>query len=203
MGTCPLVETIAAELLTKHGFSLDAPPGGIEVACAMFGDACIRRVPSRFVRGESGMMIRDGVPTILIADDMRPERVHFAVTHRLATLVLRRIGRDRILSAESLAAALIAPARAFLASVDEHGCDVPALAAHWCLEQTAIVLRIAETTQTDAAVVGPRMCRRYAPHGRLPADPATLRQWAGAHLLRANVTRVRLTDAPRVALLAA
>ena len=196
-------EMVAEACYGRAGMTVRSPANAVAIARRILGPSCVRRVPARI---ESGFALLDGLPTILVGDDVPIRRAHFHVAWRLMRLMMGRDGwpcRDVDRLSEIAAAALIAPRRAFLESRLSFN-TLAELARFWCLEEASIVLRIAETTLTDAAVVDPTHVRTRLLAGLLPDDESDVRQWACADLLPRHVRRLVLGDAPhRVALLAA
>lgn len=219
LGVTSTAEALCDSLYQHTGYSPDAPPTAIPIAKACFGPDFIRLVPKTWGRrGHPGISAaridtESGEVRVLLPRGMHPRRAHWQVSYRVARWWMRRNGYVFGCGAESaeadsiseiLAAAIVAPRRAFLASLLRHDGDLAALARAWCLEESSIALRIAEATrQVDAAVVDRDHVRVRLAIGRLPEDEGELRRLVALPVLPRGFVRVRLADDPtRVAMLA-
>ena len=166
--------------------------------------------PSRVLRGDDAVLFwprgRAAPPEIALRRGMTPERAAWCVAHELAEHrlgVMGYVGEDREQLADAIAAALLMPRESYQRAATELG-DCPiALAGEYATEQTAAALRLAEVGRVEAAMVV-SSTRVYArSSGTFEADEEHVRRLASGRATMPGVRSVRLTDARRVAVLAA
>lgn len=161
-------ELEAATLRTEAGFQADEVPGAVEFASACPGVSSILLVAPDEVWG-LGEATADGV--ILIRNDLEPTVRDFVIFHECAEIWVKRRGfrHDHFLAKErdcdAIAAALLAPAAAFVDAVEDLGPDnFAALAFEFSSTQTAMALRVGEVIALPVRVERPGLSRvRGAP----------------------------------------
>ncbi len=159
-------------------------PGAVEYA-QLRGDGALTRVGDRW--------------RIYLRRGLSLERKAFALSHEIAEWWLRvregYVGEDVEHGANYIAAAIMAPRRAFARSLRAHGHDFAELAADFRTTETHVALREAELADIPRAVVSPALVRVRGPHDWVWPNEGVVRRWARAGA--PGVTKVRLTDDPR------
>jgi len=125
------------------------------------------------------------------------ERRIFAIAHELAEWWLRvrecYAADDVEDVANYIAAAIVAPARAFQRAVVALGHDLPALSDAFRVTETCAALRLGEVLHVPLAVITPRCVRVRGPEAWVWPDEETLRQWAQGRWVP-RLRRTKLTD---------
>jgi len=141
-----------------------------------------------------------GAPRIYYRSSLAPQRADFVVAHELAHWALgTRLTEDEndIESAcDALAAALIAPRRAFLDAVRAYGTRLPRLARAFQTTESLTALRLGETTGEPLALVAPRSVRVRGAMYSWPGE-SQLRALAAARRSGPGLRNTRLRDDPR------
>lgn len=172
------IEGIAEGLIVEAGYDPGDPPGAVAVMRRLLGDGHVREAMHRGLVGDAQLLYRWRQPVILVRPGLEPARRHFAVAHEGGEWALDRIDYrddDRERVANAIAAALIAPRRAFLRAVGEFGYDLDELAAEFCAPVACAALRIGEACDEPLALVTPSKVHRRDPLERLPDNEALYR----------------------------
>lgn len=184
---CDPSEAVSPTLLARKLLG----PGRVLTAraSALPGDAVLARVY--------------GEPRIYVRSKLTAERSRFAVAHELAHWALGDAadGDELERLCDALAAALIAPRRAFQSALRESGHRFAPIARWFVTTESCAALRLGEVTGRPLALVTPRLVRVRGDEWGWPPEPE-IRQLARAKRLP-GVRRAKLRDDPRrVALVA-
>jgi hypothetical protein len=196
------LEALAMSLYIEVGEDPAEPPPATTLARAWLG-VRVERVPNQILAGTTYKV--DGRDRISVRSSVAIEYAHFFVAHELGHLLLRRarvpVDEEEEARANYIAAALLMPRPAVLATYRAEGFAPRALAEMVTCTQTAAALRLAEAMRVPLAAVSPSAVRVRGPDDFVWPDERTLRRWADRP--RPGLSRVRLTDQPRrVALVA-
>jgi hypothetical protein len=199
------VEREAFFILERAGFTDADAPGALAIASALLGADCVHKVHSRVLRGAEGeLAVVHGRYRIYVSSAVAPMRKAYVVLHELGHWHLKQIGyvgENVEAICDGIAAALLAPRRAFADAVEEHGARWDRLASDFAISQTIAVLRYGEVMGPPVAVVDSRRT-----HTRGAAWPWPTSRAEFLHLAKAGGDGIRvdrLTDnARRRALLA-
>lgn len=132
---------------------------------------------------------------VFIRGGIERERKRFALAHEIAEWALRGQVDEQIEEAcNAVAAALIAPARAFRARRNEVGRNWEQLALPFGMTQTGAALRDGEVIGEPLAVVA-KLVRVRGPDSWVWPDELTLRRWASKP--PPGLAKARLTDDPK------
>jgi hypothetical protein len=191
-------EGIAEGLLREGGQEDDDAPRLGQLAIALLGPGAVEYAPIRLPGDGALIRIHDSW-RVYLRRGLPIERRAFALSHELAEWWLRvrehYVGEDIENAANGIAAAIMAPRRAFARSLREHGHDFAELAADFRTTETHVALREAELTRMPRAVISPRLVRVRGPEEWIWPEEAVLRRWARRPI--PGVTKVRLTDDPK------
>lgn len=175
----------------------DAPRLG-QLATSLLGPGSVEYSPIRLPGDGALIRIHDSW-RIYLRRGLTVERRAFALSHEIAEWWLRvrenYSGEDVEHAADYIAAAIMAPRRAFARSLRTHGHDFAELAADFRTTETHVALREAELAQMPRAVISPRLVRVRGPEEWIWPEESTLRRWARAGA--PGLTKVRLTDDPK------
>lgn len=151
-----------------------------------------------------GCLVRvNGQQRIYFRSRLPPERRDFAIAHELAHAVLGDRAGEEIeteLACDALAAALIAPRRAFLAVVRRHGARFTRLAKAFATTESLVALRFGEATDEPLVLIAPRSVRVRGAAYSWPGEVALREIAAGA---RPGLRKAVLRDDARRAVLSA
>ena len=183
---------VQCEVYQRAGFDPDEPAAMAALARRLGIPVEIHDAPE--FPGDGALSNVDGTWRIYLRDGMSRQRQKWACAHELGEWLLSGAdGSHAEIAANAIAAALIAPRRAFAVASRALGrTNFAGLAAAFTLSETAAALRTGEALGAGLAVVQPGLVRtRGAQSVWPPAD--TLRGWAssGPPL---GVARHRLTD---------
>lgn len=186
-------------LYRRAGVDCAAPAPPIWLAAQLLGAGCVLAVPALRQPGGACLARVSGVARIYYRERLPPERRNFAVAHELAHWCLRdRAGEDVEQACDYLAAALIAPRRAFLKAVQKHGARFTRLAKAFATTESLVALRFGETTLEPLALVAPLSVRVRGSAYSWPSQSA-LRAIAAAPKPRLRKAQLR-DDARRLVL---
>ncbi len=180
-------------LLRSTGRDDDAPPIALELAADLLGDgAPVYVVPATEVWGDGEVEeIAPGRWRIFVRENLSPEQFLFTVYHEIAEWHVHRLRLrfDHFLEKErvcdAIAAALVAPQRAFRAALRDHGEDFAELAEDFLATETCMALRLGEVEHVPVCVLSEGGVRRVrGPAWTWPQDPTTA---SGPGLRRARL----------------
>lgn len=172
-------------------------PHVTRLARALLGPNAIQRGP-RPLHGPAALVRVGAEWRIILARSLPTLYAVFAVGHELGHWLLARhgyVGDDEERAADFIAAALIAPRRAFRAACRALGDDLVALADAFHMTETGAALRLGEVERRPLAVVAPQRVRVRGPEEWTWPDEATLRRWARRPA--PGLRKVQLRDDPR------
>lgn len=177
---------------------VDNDDGDVELVVErLLGPGAIRRGP-RPLHGPAALIRVQGRWRIILGRNVPMPAALFYVGHELGHWLLRRHGvqvDDEEAAADFLAGALLAPRRAFVGAVREHGHNLRALADAFDVTETAAALRLGEVLHVPLAVVAPTRVRVRGPEAWIWPPEPTLRGWARRPV--PGLRRTRLVDDPR------
>lgn len=150
--------------------------------CRLIGDACLDPCEGRYY-----ILVRRGISL---------ERAQFAVAHEIAEWWLRKLdyrGDDRELVANAIAAALLAPSRAFRRAWSAASSLVE-VAADFTLTETGAALRVGEVLGRPLAVISDLTVRVRGINYAWPSSERGIRQLG--RIVVPGIVRVDLVDQP-------
>ena len=186
------IEGTAAAIIRQCGDETD-PPTVPEMVRRLVG----RVEPARGLRGHGALAKVNGEWRIYLRPGLPIEAKVFALAHELAEWWLRTQEQcqdgEAEHAADYLAACLVTPRRAFVASL-RSGLELSELAHRWTATETHVALREAEVTGRPRAVISPALVRVRGEGFVWPVE-GEVRRWArrGGPGLR----KVRLSDDPK------
>jgi hypothetical protein len=172
-------------------------PNVPRLARALLGADAIQRGP-RPLHGPAALVRVGGTWRIYLARSLPRLVALFSIGHEIGHWLLARdryVGEDEEACADYLAAALLAPRRAFWAARRAVGEELPDLAEALSLTETGAALRLGEVTGQPLAVIAPQRVRVRGPEAFVWPDEGTLRRWAKRPA--PGLRRTRLRDDPR------
>ncbi len=191
-------EGIAEALLREGGQNDDDAPRLGRLVVALMGSGAVEYASMR-APGDGALVRTHDSWRIYLRRGLSDERCAFALCHELAEWWLRvrerYEGEDVERAANGIAAAIMAPRRAFVRSLRAHGHDFAELAADFRTTETHVALREAELARMPRAVVSPAFVRVRGPEEWVWPDETVLRCWARS--VAPGLKKVRLTDDPR------
>ena len=194
----------AEQLYREAGFDYSEPVRPARIAEVLLGPGCVHRMPPGGVRAFGTFALVHGQPRIYVRSGPRHE-VDFRIAHELAEWHLHRaqyVGGDIEDRANAIAAAVVAPRRAFRRAVAALGADDYArLAFAFRSTQSLVALRRGEVLGDPIALVTPPLVRVRGPEEFVWPEESVLRRAARGG--RPGLRRTKLTDDPRRVILAA
>lgn len=196
MGDLWDIDAHQRELYERAGFDPDEPVLMQRLAAALGIRVTIVRAPA--FPGDGALVTLGNEVTIQIRGKVSLERKRFALAHEIAEWALRDIVDEQIETAcDALAAALLAPRRAFLRAAYAVGeTNFEQLAFSFGLTQTAAALRSAETGGFALALLRPGLLRVRGPDNFVWGSEAEMKRWA-AGTPRPGLRKVPITDDDR------
>jgi hypothetical protein len=191
------LEGIAAALLREGGEDGDEAPDLACVVTTLLGPNAVGF--SHAVPGDGALVpVGDGW-LIQVRHRLPGDRHAFVVAHELAEWWMRvrekYDGPDVENCANYIAAAIMAPRRAFQLALRAVGSDFVLLADEFGISESHAALREAEVTGRPRVLVSPALVRTRGDDAFVWPDEGTLRAWArGA---RPGLRRTQLQDDPR------
>lgn len=189
------VDAVQQELFARAG--LDPDEGVSPVAIARGLGIEVRVVSHPKFPGDGALVRLHDQWIAFVRGGISRERKRFALAHEIAEWALRGVVDERIEDAcNAIAAALLAPRRAFVRRAREVG-DVAfeQLALPFEISQTAAALRTGELQRVDLAVIRPGLVRTRGERLR-EVPQADLIRWSRGNVPN-GVAKVKLTDDPR------
>lgn len=184
-------------MLREGGQDDDDVPRLGQLATALLGAGAIEYAPQ--LRGDGALARVGDQWRVYLRRGLTIERRAFALSHELAEWWLRvrerYDGEDVEIAANYIAAAIMAPRRAFARALRAHGHDFAELAADFRTTETHVALREAELVRMPRAVVTPALVRVRGPEAWVWPEEAVVRRWARGPAPR--LRKVRLSDDPR------
>lgn len=163
----------------------------VTLANRLLGPNSVRLVPASALPG-NGALARVGAHwRVYLRRDASQVAKRFVLLHELAHWALGSGGSEE--ECDALAAALLAPRRAFLLAVAALGSDFGALAAHFGASESCVALRLGEATGCPLALITPRAVRLRGSVFSWP-DERALR--AKSNTQRPGLRKARLRDEP-------
>lgn len=190
-----LLEGIADALYREAGEDPSEAVSPVRIARHLLGRDAISIVPRHALRGEFAMlvMINDRW-RIVVRHDVHDAELGHTIAHELAHWALRREGEpDTEEACDYLAAALVAPSRAFRSAMSAHGTDLAALVDDFRTTQSLVALRWGESHGVPLALVRPGLVRVRGQLEFVWPDEQTITRWAKGRPPR-GVAKTRLTD---------
>lgn len=188
-------------ILRSTGRDDDEPPIVLELAADIVGGDPVIVVPATEVWGfGEAEEVEPGRWKIFVCEGQPDPELAFTICHELAEIHVLKLGvrlpwREKEDLCNAIAAALVAPRRAFLDALADHGEDFGELALDFLASETCMALRLGEVRKVPVCVVSEDGRRRV----RGPA-------WSWPDDVRADrpgLRRARLRDrGERLALIA-
>lgn len=150
------IETTAQELLRTARMSLTERPNPDELARRLLGST-VRAAPPHVLRREAALARVSGQWWVFLRSDVTGARRGFALLHEVAHWAMGAAAAEG--RCDALAAALLAPKRAFIQVLDRIGPALPRLARAFDTTESCVALRLGETTGRPLALVTPRSVR--------------------------------------------
>ncbi len=190
-----LLEGIADALYHEAGEDPADAVSPVRLARTLLGRDAVTIVPRHALRGEMAMLVRvNDRWRIVLRHDINDAELGHTIAHELAHWALRREGEpDTEEACDYLAAALVAPARAFRSAMRAHGTDFVALADDFRTTQSLVALRWGESHGIPLALVRPGLVRVRGQLEFVWPDAHTITRWANGRPPR-GVVKTRLTD---------
>ncbi len=190
-----LLEGIADALYREVGEDPADAVSPVRLARTLLGHDGVTIVPRPALRGETAMLVRvNDRWRIVVRRDVEDAELGHTIAHELAHWVLRREGEpDTEEACDYLAAALVAPHRAFRSAMRVHGTDLAALAGDFRTTQSLVALRWGESHGVPLALVRPGLVRVRGQLEFVWPDEQTITRWAKGKPPR-GVAKTRLTD---------
>jgi hypothetical protein len=184
------IERISQDIYGRAGLSSDEPAPPTALVKSVLGTDAIRLVPRHALPGDGAVArVGDTWRIYLVAQAAEPVR-RFVMLHELAHVVLGKSATEE--DCNGLAAALLAPKRAFLRALEAAGARLPALARTFGTTQSCVGLRLGEVTEQPTALVAPESVRfRGAAYG-WPSAPRLQELAAGKQF--PGIRKARLSD---------
>jgi len=191
------LEGVAEVILREGGQEDDEAPRLAKLVTAHLGAGAVEYASG--LRGDGALVRVYDDWKIFVRRGLTIERRAFAISHELSEWWLRvrerYQGEDIEHVANSIAAAILSPRRAFRRAIEAYGGDFADLAAAFRVSQTHAALREAELANLPRAVVSPALVRLRGPDAWVWPDEAVVRRWARG--VAPGLRKVRLTDDPR------
>lgn len=192
-----------ADLLLRLGRADDSSPTkAVALARALLGPGSVCSVHARALPGDGCFSVVNGAPRIYVRQGLSIVRRKWAVCHELAEWWLWKEGvREEAVEgyANGVAAALLAPRRAFQVALRECGDSYHKLAQWFGSTESCAVLRWGEVTQEPTVLITPMTIRTRGDDWGWPSEPQIRELSTGRRLT--GIRKARLTDdARRVAL---
>ncbi len=190
-----LLEGIADALYREVGEDPVDAVSPVRLARALLGRDAVTVVPRQALRGDTAMLVLiNDRWRIVVRRDINDAELGHTIAHELAHWVLRREGEpDTEEACDYLAAALVAPSRAFRAAMRIHGADLAALADDFRTTQSLVALRWGESCGTALALVRPGLVRVRGQLEFVWPDEQTITRWANGRPPR-GLAKTRLSD---------
>lgn len=169
------IEGEAESLYRSAGIDAGTPAPAVWLATELLGQGCVVGIHALQQPGGGCLVRVSGQARIYFRHRLPPERRDFVVAHELAHWALGdRAGEELETeqACDALAAALIAPRRAFLKLVQKHGARFTLLARAFATTESLVALRFGETTFEPLALVAPRSVRVRGAAYSWPSEPA-------------------------------
>lgn len=190
-----LLEGMADALYLEAGEDPADAVSPVRLARALLGADGITVVPRHALCGDTAMLVRvNDRWRIVVRRDVVDAELGHTIAHELAHWALRREGEpDTEEACDYLAAALVAPSRAFRSAMRDHGTDLAALADDFRTTQSLVALRWGESHGVPLALVRPGLVRVRGQLEFVWPDEGTIARWANGRPPR-GVAKTRLTD---------
>lgn len=198
------IEGIAGQLLHAAGYDATDTPSAKRLAERLLGAGCIVRTPPGFMRAPAAHGIVAGRPVIHLRGRLDAEAERFLILHEVAEWNFRREGyrgEDIEDACDAIAAALVAPRRAFASVLRDVGPNYSALADAFVATESLCALRVGEVTGEPLALVTPARVRvrgQFEFNWGTEADVRAL-----ARSRRPGLRKTKLRDDPRRVVLVA
>lgn len=189
------------DIFERAGCDPDEAVSPLRLARALLGEDGVRVVPHVALPADGQLVKLNGRDMIFLRKGLSRERARFLIAHELAELALRGIVDEQIENAcNAIAAAVLAPRRAFSARMRAVGRNWEQLALPFGMTQTAAALRAGEADRMPLAVVA-KIVRTRGPDEFQWPEERVLRRWATSP--PAGLAKTRLTDDPKRVVLVA
>lgn len=189
------LEGDAEWIYRRAGVDPGTPAPALWLASQLLGAGCVTALATLSNPGGACLAQVNGQVRIYYRERLPPERRSFAVAHELAHWCLgERAGAETESACDFLAAALIAPRRAFLKVVAKHGPRFTRLAKAFATTESLVALRYGETTLEPLVLVAPLTVRVRGAAYSWPSEPA-LREMAAVP--KPGLRKAVLRDEPR------
>lgn len=189
-------DAMQVELYERAGLDPNEPAQMLALARGL-GLGVLMMMHPPFV-GDGMLQERDGRYTVLLRSKVSRERKRFALAHEIAEWALRGVVDEQIEDAcNAVAAALLAPRRAFLAQANDVGeTNWEQLALPFGMTQTAAALRAGEVLGMTLAVVRPGLVRVRGSESWVWPEEGRIRAWATGDA-GPGLRKAPITDSPR------
>lgn len=190
------IEGVAAELLKRADMDDTEPTKPAALVKRLLGPGSLYSVHARALPGDGALAIVNGQPRIYVRQGLSPVRKRWAICHELAEWWLwrERVRDDGVEHlADSIAAGLIAPHRAYVRALREVGNKYHRLAKWFGTTESCVGLRFGEVTGAPTLLLAPGSVRR---RGHEFEWGALCRKQArgGRVCMPIGMTRARLKD---------
>lgn len=199
------LESVATQFYQRFRLPPDEPVSTYKLARLRYGRGTITRPPTLLGRFPSCAYLLQGIQHIAVRRSVPDDEAQWYLGHELAHLELGKphgAGAEVEANCDYLAACLMAPRSAVLALHRAFGWDLRGIAREVVATQTWAGLRLAEALLVPLAAVGPSV-RVRGPEEWVWPDEPTIRGWARGRSCPVGVKKIRVTDRPKRALLAA
>lgn len=192
------LEGIAEAVLREGDQEGDDVPKIGPLVTTLLGVGSVEYAPIRLPGDGALVRIHDNW-RIFVRRGLPIERRAFAIVHELAEWWFRvrerYAGADIEDAANYVAAAIMAPRRAFTRALRAHGPNFIELASTFRTTETHVALRQAELAGLPRLVVSPALVRVRGPEDWVWPDESVVRRWA--RVSTPGIRKVRLTDDPK------
>lgn len=192
------MEREAERLYGEVGLSLDEVGSPAILARRLLGPAALRIAHASSFSGDAALVRVGSEWRIYLRSRLPVHRERFVIAHELAHWALGAEATED--ECDALAAALVAPRRAFLRLLVVHGEKYADLARETGSTESYAALRSGEVMGEPVALITPSRIRVRGPDWGWPPEPE-LRRVAGTG--GPGLRRVELRDAPRSVVLRA
>jgi hypothetical protein len=183
-------ERAAERLYGAAGLDPERGAAPSELVRALLGADAIRFVKGEWLDGGATLARVGASWRIYLRAGLRPEHARFRLLHELAHFVEAGASESEC---DRLAAALLAPRRAFQRALIQSGNNCTKLARWFICSESLVALRLGEVVGAPIALVAPSSVRVRGPWP-LSMDPKTVRELASKS--GPGLCKVRLRDDP-------